>query len=300
MTAVTVGEPGGAGPPSTGVSHPALAERAHRRVSAAADTARTVVRRLAAAVPTTQPRTDAGEAWAYVPVREALGDAVVEARAAGAAADLLAEHEAGLAATAAVLTLAWQVPRDVAAMLSALAVALPDAATVAADALRSVTGPATPGTGDPAAPDASGDDRSDATTLVVASAEVLIDAGGAAAALDLVQRMSGRARDHLPDLADAIDAAAAAIARALPDEWALPGPVRLAGMPYLLAPLGHLLSGAALVGVATGPEATRPAVVTARRYLYRHLRAITPEGLTERHLTRTVELIDGLRSDTEA
>jgi hypothetical protein len=277
MTTLAVGGPAGS---------PRAAEGQAALVRAAADAARTLVTTALAAPP--------GPGPGGVLAREALADSTVEARAAVAGADLLrwldgdlrwpdggAAAASDAARTAAAVALAWQVPRGVAATAAELAVALPATAPAATAALAELTDATT------AAASGSPEAESDTDT-----AGFLVDGGGAAAALRVVATVAEEARESLPDLAEALDTAAGGLAAALPDEWTQPGPVRLAGLPYLLTPLGQLLCAAGLVRVAGAPGATPRAAVTARRYLYRHLRTVTPEGLTGRHLTRTEELLD--------
>jgi len=242
------------------VSAAAVAE-CRRAVAAAAATARAVVHR--AAGPTTGGATDPERG---VLMREALAEALVESRAAGAAEQLLTRLPDGPARTGASVALAWQLPRHVAAMHGEIALTAPVAAS----------------------PAGAGPEVNEAV------ADLMVR-GAAQAALGVVTSVAEQACDVLPDLGEALRDAAGRLSRALAVEWAQEGEVRLAGMPHLLIPLGEVLCAAALVSDALAPGAAATSAVTARRYLYRHLRSVAPEGLTDRHLARTAELVAEIR-----
>jgi hypothetical protein len=313
MTSLAVGGPGGAppGPPGEPAGPGAAGSAV---VATAADAARAVLAAaLAPAGPSTAVHGVQDPGGTGVLAREALAAAAVEARAAAAAADLLrwldddsadsagaTDPAAGAEVTsataearrAAAIALAWQVPRGIAGMAGELAVAMPATAPAVTAALGGLAGAVNRAAHpwlSPAHP--VGTSHADET------AGFLVDGDGAAAALRLVAAIASAARAPLPDLAEALDTAAAGIATALPEEWAQGGPVRLAGLPHLLMPLGKLLCAAGLVRAALAPGAAGSAAVTARRYLYRHLRTVVPEGLTSRHLARTAELLDEVRAE---
>jgi hypothetical protein len=137
----------------------------------------------------------------------------------------------------------------------------------------------------------------DPVELVEAAAETLIARPGAA---DLLNTLRGlvAGRPRYADLTGQLTAVLDTLRTAAGREWTQPGDVRLAGLPYLLTPLADAIQATALVRRAQRPAAPESAAVVARRYLYRRLAGPAPEGLTDRHLLRTGEVLRDARTGT--
>jgi hypothetical protein len=224
-----------------------------------------------------------GAASEPVLTREALVDAAIDVQAAQGGLDLLDEWASRPLHSAGVYALCWRLSHSAGAILAELLAGVPRAAARPAAALAGLPDVLRAGP--------------DPVALVEASAEALVARPGAVELLDALREQLAGGRRH-PDLPERLIALLDTLRVAARREWEQPGDVRLAGMPYLLTPLADAIQATALVRWAQRPQAPESAAVVARRFGYRRLAGPAPEGLTDRHLLRTGEVLRDARIGT--